>query len=143
MALAFSIEEKKERIRQAMEIYNTTGTWSKADDIVRRQSVEKWLRNPELLAYATSLGYQQMCTDEVAGFAPVTAHYTARIGFSGALVHMKDGKYLFRDGARIHYAVQHGQLVMYKLDGAGVRHHAGPAYFRGADVMANDWMIIR
>ena len=143
MALAFSIEEKKERIRQAMEIYNTTGTWSKADDIVRRQSVEKWLRNPELLAYAQGLGYQQMCTDEVAGFAPVTAHYTARIGFSGALVHMRDGKYLCRDGARIHYAVSHGQLVMYKLDGAGVRHHAGPAYFRGADVMANDWMIIR
>jgi len=143
MAIAFSIEEKKERIRQAMEIYNTTGTWSKADDIVRRQSVEKWLRNPELLAYAQSLGYQQMCTDEVAGFAPVTAHYTARIGFSGALVHMRDGKYLCRDGARIHYAVKHGQLVMYKLDGAGVRHHAGPAYFRGADVMAADWMVIR
>jgi len=33
--------------------------------------------------------------------------------------------------------------VMYKLDGAGNRHHAGPAYFRGADVMANDWMIIK
>jgi hypothetical protein len=143
MAVAFSIEEKKERIRQAMEIYNTTGTWSKADDIVRRQSVEKWLRNPELLAYAQGLGYQQMCTDEVAGFAPVTAHYTARMAFSGALVHMRDGKYLCRDGARIHYAVSHGQLVMYKLDGAGVRHHAGPAYFRGADVMAADWMIIR
>jgi len=143
MALAFSIEEKKERIRQAMEIYNTTGTWSKADDIVRRQSVEKWLRNPELLAYAQSLGYQQMCTDSVAGFAPVTAHYTARMAFSGALVHLRDGKYACRDGARIHYAVQHGQLVMYKLDGAGNRHHAGPAYFRGADVMANDWMIIR
>jgi len=143
MALAFSLEEKKERIRQAMEIYNTTGTWSKADDIVRRQSVEKWLRNPELLAYAQGLGYQQMCTAEVAGFAPVTAHYTARIGFSGALVHLRDGKYLCRDGARIHYAISHGQMVMYKLDGAGVRHHAGPAYFRGADILANDWMIIR
>ena len=143
MALAFSLEEKKERIRQAMEIYATTGTWSKADNIVRRQSVEKWVRNPELLAYATSLGYQQMCTDEVAGFAPVTAHYTARIAFSGALVHMRDGKYVCRDGARIHYAISHGQMVMYKLDGAGNRHHAGAAYFRGADVMANDWMIIR
>jgi len=84
-----------------------------------------------------------MCTDEVAGFAPVTAHYTARMAFSGALVHMRDGKYVCRDGARIHYAVQHGQLVMFKLDGAGNRHHAGVAYFRGADVMANDWMIIR
>ena len=143
MALAFSIEEKKERIRQAMEIYATTGSWSKADNIVRRQSVEKWVRNPELLAYATSLGYQQMCTDEVAGFAPVTAHYTARMAFSGALVHMRDGKYVCRDGARIHYAISHGQMVMYKLDGAGNRHHAGVAYFRGADVMANDWMIIR
>jgi len=143
MALAFSIEEKKERIRQAMEIYATTGTWSKADNIVRRQSVEKWVRDPELLAYATSLGYQQMCTDEVAGFAPVTAHYTARMAFSGALVHMRDGKYVCRDGARIHYAISHGQMVMYKLDGAGNRHHAGVAYFRGADVMANDWMIIR
>lgn len=143
MALAFSLEEKKERIRQAMEIYATTGTWSKADNIVRRQSVEKWVRDPELLAYATGLGYQQMCTDEVAGFAPVTAHYTARIGFSGALVHMRDGKYACRDGARIHYAISHGQMVMYKLDGAGNRHHAGAAYFRGADVMANDWMIIR
>ena len=143
MALAFSLEEKKERIRQAMEIYATTGSWSKADNIVRRQSVEKWVRNPELLAYATSLGYQQMCTDEVAGFAPVTAHYTARMAFSGALVHMRDGKYVCRDGARIHYAISHGQMVMYKLDGAGNRHHAGVAYFRGADVMANDWMIIR
>jgi len=143
MALAFSLEEKKERIRQAMEVYSTTGTWSKADDIVRRQSVEKWVRDPELLAYATSLGYQQMCTDEVASFAPTTAHYTARIAFSGALVHMRDGKYVCRDGARIHYAISHGQMVMYKLDGAGVRHHAGVAYFRGADVMANDWMVIR
>jgi hypothetical protein len=143
MALAFSLEEKKERIRQAMEVYSTTGSWSKADNIVRRQSVEKWVRNPELLAYATTLGYQQMCTDEVASFAPVTAHYTARIAFSGALVHMRDGKYVCRDGARIHYAICHGQMVMYKLDGAGTRHHAGPAYFRGADVMANDWMIIR
>ena len=143
MAIAFSFEEKKERIRQAMEIYATTGTWSKADNIVRRQSVEKWVRDPELLAYATSLGYQQMCTDEVAGFAPVTAHYTARMAFSGALVHMRDGKYVCRDGARIHYAISHGQMVMYKLDGAGNRHHAGVAYFRGADVMANDWMIIR
>ena len=143
MALAFSLEEKKERIRQAMEVYSTTGTWSKADNIVRRQSVEKWVRNPELLAYATSLGYQQMCTDEVATFAPTTAHYTARIAFSGALVHMRDGKYVCRDGARIHYAISHGQMVMFKLDGAGNRHHAGVAYFRGADVMANDWMVIR
>jgi hypothetical protein len=143
MALAFSIEEKKERIRQAMEIYNTTGSWSNADNIVRRQSVEKWVRNPELLAYATTLGYQQMCTDQVATFAPVTAHYTHRIGFSGALVHLRDGRYVARDGARIHYAINHGQLVMFKLDGAGTRHHAGPAYFRGADVLANDWMIIR
>jgi hypothetical protein len=143
MALAFSLEEKKERIRQAMEVYSTTGSWSKADNIVRRQSVEKWVRDPELLAYATSLGYQQMCTDEVAGFAPVTAHYTARMAFSGALVHMRDGKCVCRDGARIHYAISHGQMVMYKLDGAGNRHHAGVAYFRGADVMANDWMIIR
>jgi hypothetical protein len=143
MALAFSLEEKKERIRQAMEIYATTGSWSNADNIVRRQSVEKWIRNSELLAYAQSLGYQQMCTDEVAGFAPVTAHYTARIAFSGALVHMRDGKYVCRDGARIHYAISHGQMVMFKLDGAGNRHHAGAAYFRGADVMANDWMIIR
>ena len=143
MAIAFSIEEKKERIRQAMEVYSTTGTWSKADNIVRRQSVEKWVRNPELLAYATSLGYQQMCTDEVASFAPTTAHYTARIAFSGALVHMKDGRYVCRDGARIHYAISHGQMVMYKLDGAGNRHHAGAAYFRGADILANDWMIIR
>jgi hypothetical protein len=143
MAIAFSIEEKKERIRQAMEIYNTTGSWSNADNIVRRQSVEKWVRNPELLAYATTLGYQQMCTDQVATFAPVTAHYTHRIGFSGALVHLRDGRYVARDGARIHYAINHGQLVMFKLDGAGNRHHAGPAYFRGADVMANDWMIIK
>jgi hypothetical protein len=143
MAIAFSIEEKKERIRQAMEIYNTTGSWSNADNIVRRQSVEKWVRNPELLAYASTLGYQQMCTDQVATFAPVTAHYTHRIGFSGALVHLRDGKYACRDGARIHYAINHGQLVMFKLDGAGTRHHAGPAYFRGADVLANDWMIIK
>jgi len=143
MAIAFSIEEKKERIRQAMEIYNTTGSWSNADNIVRRQSVEKWVRNPELLAYATTLGYQQMCTDQVATFAPVTAHYTHRIGFSGALVHLRDGRYVARDGARIHYAINHGQLVMFKLDGAGNRHHAGPAYFCGADVMANDWMIIK
>jgi hypothetical protein len=84
-----------------------------------------------------------MSTDEVATYAPPTAHYTARIAFSGALVHMRDSKYVCRDGARIHYAISHGQLVMYKLDGAGNRHHAGPAYFRGADVMANDWMIIR
>jgi hypothetical protein len=41
MAIAFSIEEKKERIRQAMEIYAATGSWSNADNIVRRQSVEK------------------------------------------------------------------------------------------------------
>jgi len=109
MALAFSFEEKKERIRQAMEIYNTTGSWSKADNIVRRQSVEKWVRNPELLAYAQSLGYQQMCTDEVASFAPTTAHYTARIAFSGALVHMRDGKVVCRDGARIHYAISTGR----------------------------------
>jgi hypothetical protein len=143
MALAFSLEEKKERIRQAMEIFSETGSWSNADNIVRRQSVEKWVRDPELLAYATSLGYQQMCTDEVASFAPTTAHYTARIAFSGALVHMRDGRYVCRDGARIHYAVQHGQMVMYKLDGAGNRHHAGAAYFRGADILANDWMIIR
>jgi hypothetical protein len=34
-------------------------------------------------------------------------------------------------------------MVMYKLDGAGNRHHAGAAYFRGADILANDWMIIR
>jgi hypothetical protein len=84
-----------------------------------------------------------MCTDEVATFAPPTVHYSARIAFSGALVHMRDGKYVCRDGARIHYAINHGQLVMYKLDGAGVRHHAGPAYFRGADILANDWMIIK
>ena len=143
MAIAFSIEEKKERIRQAMEIYATTGSWSNADNIVRRQSVEKWIRNTELLAYAQSLGYQQMCTDAVAAFAPPTANYSNRMVFSAALIHLKESRYVARDGARIHYAVQHGQLVMYKLDGAGTRHHAGPAYFRGADVMANDWMIIR
>lgn len=143
MAQAFSTEEKKERIRQAMEIYNATGSWSKAYAIVHRQSVEKWVRDPELQAYATSLGYQQMCTDPVATFAPTTAHYTSRMVFSAALIHMKESRYVARDGARIQYAIQHGQCVMFKLDGAGTRHHAGPAYFRGADVLAHDWMIIK
>ena len=143
MAVAFSTEEKKERIRQAMEIYNATGSWSRADNIARRQSVEKWVRDPELLEYAQRLGYQQMCTDQVAAFAPTTAHYTSRMVFSAALIHMKESRYVARDGARIHYAIQHGQLVMFKLDGAGNRHHAGPAYFRGADILAADWMIIK
>ena len=143
MALAFSTEEKKERIRQAMEIYNETGSWSKADAIARRQSVEKWVRDPELHAYATSLGYQQMCTDPVATFAPTTAHPQCRMSFSGALIQMKEGRYLCRDGARLHYAIRHGALVMYKLDGAGTRHFAGPAYFRGADVLAMDWVIVK
>ena len=143
MAQAFSLEEKKERIRQAMEIYNETGSWSKADAIAKRQSVEKWVRNPEILEYATSLGYQQMCTDPVATFAPTTAHPQCRMSFSGAMVHLKEGRYLCRDGARLHYAISHGALVMYKLDGAGNRHHAGPAYFRGADVLAADWVITK
>ena len=143
MAQAFSVEEKKERIRQAMEIYNATGNWSNADNIVRRQSVEKWVRDPELLEYAQRLGYQQMCTDQVATFAPTTAHYTSRMVFSAALIHMKESRYVARDGARIQYGINHGQLVMYKLDGAGTRHHAGPAYFRGADILAADWMIIK
>ena len=143
MAQAFSVEEKKERIRQAMEIYNATGSWSRADNIAKRQSVEKWVRDPEILEYAQRLGYQQMCTDQVATFAPTTAHYTSRMVFSAALIHMKESRYVARDGARIHYAIQHGQLVMYKLDGAGTRHHAGPAYFRGADVLAADWVITK
>lgn len=143
MAQAFSTEEKKERIRKAMEIFSETGSWSKADAIAKRQSVEKWIRDPELLEYAQRLGYQQMCTDPVATFVPTTAHYTSRMVFSAALIHMKESRYVARDGARIHYAIQHGQLVMFKLDGAGTRHHAGPAYFRGADVLASDWMIIK
>ena len=143
MALAFSLEEKKERIRQAMEIFSETGSWSNADNIVRRQSVEKWVRDPEILEYAQRLGYQQMCTDQVATFAPTTAHYTSRMVFSAALIHMKESRYVARDGARIHYAIQHGQMVMFKLDGAGNRHHAGPAYFRGTDILAHDWMIIK
>ena len=143
MAQAFSTEEKKERIRQAMEIYNETGSWSKAYAIVHRQSVEKWVRDPELLEYAQRLGYQQMCTDPVATFAPETRHYTSRMVFSAALIHMKESRYVARDGARIQYAIQHGQCVMFKLDGAGNRHHAGPAYFRGTDVLAHDWMIIK
>ena len=143
MAQAFSLEEKKERIRQAMEIYNETGSWSKADAIAKRQSVEKWVRDPELLEYAQRLGYQQMCTDPVATFAPETKHPQCRMSFSGAMVHLKEGRYLCRDGARLHYAISHGQLVMYKLDGAGTRHHAGPAYFRGADVLAMDWVITK
>ena len=143
MAQAFSVEEKKERIRQAMEIFSETGSWSNADNIVRRQSVEKWVRDPEILEYAQRLGYQQMCTDQVATFAPTTAHYTSRMVFSAALIHMKESRYVARDGARIHYAIQHGQMVMFKLDGAGTRHHAGPAYFRGTDILAHDWMIIK
>ena len=143
MAQAFSLEEKKERIRQAMEIFSETGSWSNADNIVRRQSVEKWVRDPEILEYAQRLGYQQMCTDQVATFAPTTAHYTSRMVFSAALIHMKESRYVARDGARIHYAIQHGQMVMFKLDGAGTRHHAGPAYFRGTDILAHDWMIIK
>jgi hypothetical protein len=63
--------------------------------------------------------------------------------FSAALIHMKESRYVARDGARIQYAIQHGQLVMFKLDGAGTRHHAGPAYFRGTDILAHDWMIIK
>ena len=143
MAQAFSTEEKKERIRQAMEIYNETGSWSKADAIAKRQSVEKWVRDPELHAYASSLGYQQLCTDPIATFAPETKHPQCRMSFSGAMVHLKEGRYLCRDGARLHYAISHGQLVMYKLDGAGTRHFAGPAYFRGTDILAHDWMIIK
>ena len=143
MAQAFSLEEKKERIRQAMEIFSETGSWSKADAIAKRQSVEKWVRNPELLEYAQRLGYQQMCTDPVATFAPTTAHPQCRMSFSGALIQMKEERYLCRDGARLHYAIRHGALVMYKLDGAGTRHFAGPAYFRGADVLAMDWVITK
>ena len=143
MAQAFSTEEKKERIRQAMEIYTATGSWSRADNIAKRQSVEKWVRDPEILEYAQRLGYQQMCTDPVATFAPETRHYTSRMVFSAALIHMKESRYVARDGARIQYAIQHGQLVMFKLDGAGTRHHAGPAYFRGTDILAHDWMIIK
>ena len=143
MAQAFSLEEKKERIRQAMEIFSETGSWSNADNIVRRQSVEKWIRNPELQAYALSLGYQQLCTDPIATFAPETKHPQCRMSFSGAMIHLKEGRYLCRDGARLHYAISHGVLVMYKLDGAGNRHFAGPAYFRGADVLAADWVITK
>jgi hypothetical protein len=143
MALAFSVDEKKERIRQAMEIYNETGSWPTAKNMTTRQSVEKWLRNPELLTYATSLGYQPICTDQVATFAPTTRHPQCHMSFSGAIVHMKEDRYICRDGARLHYAIQYGQLVMFKLDGAGNRHHAGPAYFRGADVMATDWVIVK
>ena len=143
MAQAFSLEEKKERIRQAMEIYNETGSWSKADAIAKRQSVEKWVRDPELLEYAQRLGYQQLCTDPIATFAPETKHPQCRMSFSGAMVHLKEGRYLCRDGARLHYAIRQGALVMYKLDGAGNRHFAGPAYFRGADVLAMDWVITK
>lgn len=143
MAVAFSVKEKKERIRQAMEIFGETGSWSDAHCIVHRQTVERWLRDPEILAYATSLGYKQLYTDPVATFAPETKHPLCRMSFSGAVVHLKEGKYLCRDGARLHYAISHGQLVMYKLDGAGTRHHAGPAYFRGADVLAADWVIVK
>jgi hypothetical protein len=75
MALAFSVDEKKERIRQAMEIYNETGSWPTAKNMTTRQSVEKWVRNPELLTYATSLGYQPICTDPVS-YTHLRAHET-------------------------------------------------------------------
>ena len=142
MARAFTTEQKKERIRMAVEIYRQTGACKDAEKIAHRQNVEKWIRDPEIFAYAESVGYDQIDTTPIASFAPKTSHYNCRIGFSAALMHMKDGKFLARDGARLHYSIRENALVMYKLDGIGNRHYAGPAYFRGADILANDWTVV-
>lgn len=142
MAKAFTKAEKMERIRQAVEIYQHTGAWKDAEHIAHRQNVEKWIRDLEIREYAESIGYEQLTTTPVASFAPKSTHYNCRIGFSAALLHMRDGKFLARDGARLHYAIRDNALVMYKLDGIGNRHYAGPAYFRGADVLATDWTVV-
>ena len=142
MAKAFTTEQKKERIRLAVEIYNKTGAWKDAEKIAHRQNVEKWIRDPEIFAYAESVGYDQLITTPVASFAPKTSHYNNRVSFPGAIMHMKEGQFVARDGARIHYAIRDTALVMYKLDGIGNRHYAGPAYFRGTDILANDWTVV-
>ena len=142
MAKAFTTEQKKERIRTAMEIYRQTGTWKDAEKIAHRQNIEKWIRDPEVFAFAESVGYDQLITTPVASYAPKTSHYNNRFGFSAATMHMKEGRFVARDGARIHYAIRDTALVMYKLDGIGNRHYAGPAYFRGADILANDWTVV-
>ena len=41
MAKAFTTEQKKERIRLAVEIYKQTGAWKDAEKIAHRQNVEK------------------------------------------------------------------------------------------------------
>ena len=142
MAKKFTTEEKKERIRLAMEIYTYTGAWRNCEHIVHRQNVEKWIREPEIYTYALSIGYEPLDDTPVASFAPKTVHYQARFALQGAIMHMKDGRFVARDGARLHYAIRDTALVMYKLDGIGNRHYAGPAYFRGADVLANDWTVV-
>lgn len=142
MAKAFTTEQKKERIRTAMEIYRQTGAWKDAEKIAHRQNVEKWIRDPEIFAFAESVGYDQLITTPVASYAPKTSHYNNRFGFSAATMHMKEGRFVARDGARLHYAIRDTALVMYKLDGIGNRHHAGPAYFRGTDILANDWTVV-
>lgn len=142
MAKAFTTEQKKERIRLAVEIYNKTGAWKDAEKIAHRQNVEKWIRDPEIFAYAESVGYDQLITTPVAFFAPKSVHYNCRISFSTAMIRMKEGQFVARDGARIHYAIRDTALVMYKLDGIGNRHYAGPAYFRGTDILANDWTVV-
>ena len=142
MAKAFTTEQKKERIRTAMDIYRQTGTWKDAEKIAHRQNIEKWIRDPEVFAFAESVGYDQLITTPVASYAPKTSHYNNRFGFSAATMHMKEGQFVARDGARIHYAIRDTALVMYKLDGIGNRHYAGPAYFRGADILANDWTVV-
>ena len=141
MAKGFTKQEKMDRIRQAMDIYIQTGAWRNCEHIVHRQNVEKWIRDPEIFAYAESIGYEPLDTMPVATFAPKTAHFTARLTFQGALMNMRDGKVVARDGARIQYGIRDNAMVMYKLDGIGNRHCAGPAYLRGADVLANDWTI--
>jgi len=142
MAKAFTTEQKKERIRLAVEVYNQTGAWKDAEKIAHRQNVEKWIRDPEIFAYAESVGYDQLITTPVASFAPKSVHYNCRFGFSAATMHMKEGRFVARDGARLHYAIRDNALVMYKLDGIGNRHYAGPAYFRGTDILANDWTVV-
>ncbi len=142
MARKFTTEEKKERIRMAMEIYIKTGKWMDAEHIAHRQNVEKWIRTPEIMEYALSIGYEPLDNTPVATYAPKSVHYNCRIGFTAALLHMRDGKMLARDGARIQYAIRDNALIMYKLDGIGNRHYAGPAYFRGADILAHDWTVV-
>ena len=142
MAKAFTTEQKKERIRLAMDIYTQTGAWRNCENIAHRQNVEKWIRDPEIYVYAVSIGYEPLDDMPVASFAPKSVHYNCRFGFSAAIMHMKDGRFVARDGARIHYAIRDNALVMYKLDGIGNRHYAGPAYFRGTDILANDWTVV-